>query len=159
MIIAEDVEQDALATLVVNRLRGSLSCVAVKAPGFGDRRKAMMRDMAILTGGQFIAEELGLKLENVGIESLGKAKRVIVDKDNTTIIGGGGDKEAINGRSRGQKYLNGGLSPPPDVLNPTIGAGTSAPPDTPSRSNRMTGPLHFRTATRESMERVDCDAR
>ena len=99
VIIAEDVEQDALATLVVNRLRGTLSCVAVKAPGFGDRRKAMMQDMAILTGGQFIAEELGLKLENVGIESLGKAKRVIVDKDNTTIVGGGGDKEAIKGRA------------------------------------------------------------
>jgi chaperonin GroEL len=99
VIIAEDVEQDALATLVVNRLRGTLPCVAVKAPGFGDRRKAMMQDMAILTGGQFIAEELGLKLENVGIESLGKAKRVIVDKDNTTIVGGGGDKEAIKGRA------------------------------------------------------------
>jgi chaperonin GroEL len=99
VIIAEDVEQEALATLVVNRLRGALSCVAVKAPGFGDRRKAMMQDMAILTGGKFIAEELGLKLENIGIESLGKAKRVIVDKDNTTIVGGGGDKEAINGRA------------------------------------------------------------
>ena len=99
VILAEDVEQEALATLVVNRLRGALSCVAIKAPGYGDRRKAMMQDMAILTGGQFIAEELGLKLENVGIESLGKAKRVIVDKDTTTIIGGGGDKEAINGRA------------------------------------------------------------
>ena len=99
VIIAEDVEQDALATLVVNRLRGALSCVAVKAPGFGDRRKAMMQDIAILTGGQFIAEELGLKLENVGIESLGRAKRVIVDKDNTTIVGGAGDKKAIEGRA------------------------------------------------------------
>jgi chaperonin GroEL len=99
VIVAEDIEQDALATLVVNRLRGALSCVAVKSPGFGDRRKAMMQDMAILTGGQFIAEELGLKLENVGIESLGKAKRVLVDKDTTTIIGGGGDKRAIDGRA------------------------------------------------------------
>jgi chaperonin GroEL len=99
LIVAEDVDQDALATLVVNRLRGALSCVAVKAPGFGDRRKAMMQDMAILTGGQFIAEELGLKLENVGVENLGKAKRIIVDKDNTTIIGGAGSKKAIDGRA------------------------------------------------------------
>ena len=74
VIIAEDVEQEALATLVVNRLRGALQCVAVKAPGFGDRRKSMMQDIAVLTGAQFIADELGLKLENVGLESLGKAK-------------------------------------------------------------------------------------
>ncbi len=99
VIIAEDIEQEALATLVVNRIRGALSCVAVKAPGFGDRRKAIMQDIAILTGGQFIAEELGLKLENVGVETLGTAKRVLVDKDNTTIIGGGGSKEAIKGRA------------------------------------------------------------
>jgi chaperonin GroEL len=99
VIVAEDVEQDALATLVVNRIRGALACVAVKAPGFGDRRKAMMQDIAILTGGQFIAEELGLKLENVGIEALGKAKRVVVDKDNTTIVGGAGDTAAIKGRA------------------------------------------------------------
>ena len=99
LVVAEDIEQDALATLVVNRIRGALSCVAVKAPGFGDRRKAMMQDIAILTGGQFIAEELGLKLENVIVDNLGKAKRIIVDKDNTTIIGGGGNKEAIQDRA------------------------------------------------------------
>jgi chaperonin GroEL len=99
VIIAEDVEQDALATLVVNKLRGALACIAVKAPGFGDRRKAMMQDIAILTNGQFIAEELGLKLENVGQESLGRAKRIVVDKDNTTIIGGAGDKKTIEGRA------------------------------------------------------------
>jgi chaperonin GroEL len=99
VIIAEDVEQDALATLVVNKLRGALACIAVKAPGFGDRRKAMMQDIAILTNGQFIAEELGLKLENVGLESLGRAKRIVVDKDNTTIIGGAGEKKAIEGRA------------------------------------------------------------
>ena len=99
VIVAEDVEQDALATLVVNRIRGALQCVAVKAPGFGDRRKAMMQDIAILTGGQFIADELGLKLENIDVEALGKAKRVIVDKDNTTIIGGGGEKKQIEGRA------------------------------------------------------------
>jgi chaperonin GroEL len=99
VIIAEDVEQDALATLVVNKLRGALSCIAVKAPGFGDRRKAMMQDVAVLTNGQFIAEELGLKLENIGLDSLGRAKRIVVDKDNTTIIGGAGDKKAIDGRA------------------------------------------------------------
>jgi chaperonin GroEL len=99
VIVAEDIDQEALATLVVNKIRGALSCAAVKAPGFGDRRKAMMQDMAVLTGGQFIAEELGLKLENIGIQNLGTAKRVVVDKDNTTIIGGGGDKNAISGRA------------------------------------------------------------
>ena len=98
LLVAEDIDQDALATLVVNRLRGVLSCVAVKAPGFGDRRKAMMQDIAILTGGQFFAEELGISLEKITPENLGKAKRIIVDKDNTTIIGGGGDKGAISGR-------------------------------------------------------------
>jgi chaperonin GroEL len=98
VIIAEEVEGEALATLVVNKIRGTLKCVAVKAPGFGDRRKAMLEDIAILTGGKMIAEELGLKLENVTLKDLGQAKRVIVDKDNTTIVEGAGKKSAIEGR-------------------------------------------------------------
>ena len=98
LVVAEEVEGEALATLIVNQIRGALKSCAVKAPGFGDRRKAMLEDLAALTGGQVVSEDLGVKLEHVTIEQLGRAKRIVVDKDNTTVIGGAGNRKQIDGR-------------------------------------------------------------
>jgi chaperonin GroEL len=100
MIIAEDLESETLATIVVNRLRGTIQAAAVKAPGYGDRRKAMLEDLAILTGGRAVTEDLGITLESITIEDLGVAKKIIIDKDTTTVIGGGGEAQAVEGRVR-----------------------------------------------------------
>ena len=130
LIVSEDVEGEALATIIVNKLRGTFTCVAVKAPGFGDRRKRMLEDIAILTGGEVITEEMGLKLENTDVTQLGRARKVVVTKDNTTIIDGAGDSRR---RSRVASSRSRARSRPPTPTS-TVRSSRSVSPSWPAAS-------------------------